>query len=99
MILQREKEGIADDAVSAVIHQATIYMPFAELVDIEKEKERLKKEEQRLKGELERVNGMLNNEKFVNRAPEAKIAQEREKLAKYSQMMEQVKERLTQLGS
>ena len=42
---------------------------------------------------------MLNNEKFVNRAPEAKIAQEREKLAKYSQMMEQVKERLTQLGS
>ncbi len=99
VILQREKEGIADDAVSAVIHQATIYMPFAELVDIEKEKERLKKEEQRLKGELERVNGMLNNEKFVNRAPEAKIAQEREKLAKYSQMMEQVKERLTQLGS
>lgn len=99
VILQREKEGIADDAVSAVIHQATIYMPFAELVDIEKEKERLKKEEQRLKGELERVNGMLNNEKFVSRAPEAKIAQEREKLAKYSQMMEQVKERLTQLGS
>ena len=99
VILQREKEGIADDAVSAVIHQATIYMPFAELVDIEKEKERLKKEEQRLKGELERVNGMLNNEKFVNRAPEAKIAQEREKMAKYSQMMEQVKERLTQLGS
>ena len=99
VILQKEKEGIADDAVSAVIHQATIYMPFAELVDIEKEKERLKKEEQRLKGELERVNGMLNNEKFVNRAPEAKIAQEREKLAKYSQMMEQVKERLTQLGS
>ncbi len=99
VILQREKEGVADDAVSAVIHQATIYMPFAELVDIEKEKERLKKEEQRLKGELERVNGMLNNEKFVNRAPEAKIAQEREKLAKYSQMMEQVKERLTQLGS
>ena len=98
VVLQKDKEGIAGDAVSAVIHQATIYMPFAELVDIEKEVERLKKEEERLRGELARVNGMLNNEKFLSRAPEAKIAQEREKEAKYSQMMEQVKERLAQLG-
>ena len=72
-------------------------MPFAELVDIGKEIERLKKEEARLAGELDRVNKMLNNEKFVSRAPESKIAQEREKQAKYSQMMEQVKERLAQL--
>ncbi|MCI8517227.1 MAG: valine--tRNA ligase [Hungatella sp.] len=96
--LQEDKTGIAEDAVSAVIHQATIYMPFAELVDIEKEVERLKKEEERLEGELARVNGMLNNEKFVSRAPQDKIAQEREKQARYSQMMSQVKERLVQLG-
>ena len=98
VVLQTDKAGIGEDAVSAVIHQAGIYMPFAELVDIEKEIERLKKEEQRLSGELARVNGMLNNEKFVSRAPEAKIAQEREKQVKYSQMMEQVRERLSQLG-
>ncbi len=98
VIIQKDRTGIADDAVSAVIHQAAIYMPFAELVDIGKEIERLKKEEARLAGELDRVNKMLNNEKFVSRAPESKIAQEREKQAKYSQMMEQVKERLAQLG-
>ena len=96
--LQKDKEGIADDAVSAVIPNAAIYMPFAELVDIEKEIERLTKEEERLTKELARVNGMLNNEKFVSRAPEAKIAEERTKLEKYTQMMEQVKERLSQLA-
>lgn len=97
VILQGDKTGIGSDAVSAVIPGAVIYMPFAELVDVEKEIARLKKEEQRLSGELARVNGMLNNEKFVSRAPEAKIAEERAKLEKYTQMMEQVKEHLAQL--
>ena len=97
VILQKDKAGIGEDAVSAVIHKAVIYMPFAELVDIEKEIERLKAEEKRLNGELARSNGMLNNEKFVSRAPEAKIAEERAKLEKYTQMMEQVKARLAQL--
>ena len=97
VILQENKEGIADDAVSAVIHKAVIYMPFADLVDIEKEIERLRGEEKRLAGELARSRGMLGNETFVNRAPEAKIAEERAKLEKYEQMMEQVKIRLAQL--
>ena len=97
VILQKNKDGIADDAVSAVIHRAVIYMPFADLVDIEKEIERLKGAEKRLAGELARSRGMLGNEKFVSRAPEAKIAEERAKLEKYEQMMEQVKLRLAQL--
>ncbi|MCI8606767.1 MAG: valine--tRNA ligase [Hungatella sp.] len=96
--LQKDKAGIGDDAVSAVIHQANIYMPFAELVDLDKEIGRLKKEEERLSKELARVDGMLNNEKFVSRAPKDKIDHEKEKQAKYRQMMEQVKERLAQLG-
>lgn len=96
--LQKDKTGIAEDAVSAVIHQAVIYMPFAELVDIEKEVERLKKEEERLSKELARVEGMLNNEKFVSKAPAAKIEEEKAKLEKYAQMMDQVKERLSQLS-
>lgn len=98
VLVQENREGIADDAVSAVISDAVIYMPFAELVDIGKEIERLKKEEQRLEKELARVNGMLNNEKFISKAPEAKIKEEKEKQAKYAQMMEQVKERLKQLA-
>ena len=97
VVLQKDKTGIGADAVSAVIPGAAIYMPFAELVDVEKEIARLKKEEERLEGELKRVTGMLNNEKFVSRAPEAKIAEERAKLEKYTQMMEQVKEHLRQL--
>ncbi len=95
--IQSDKTGIDEDAVSTVIPAATIYMPFAELVDIEKEIERLEKEKTRLEGELKRVNGMLSNEKFVSKAPEAKIAEEKAKLDKYTKMMEQVVERLAQL--
>ncbi len=95
--MQKDKTGIAQDAVSVVIADATLYIPFAELVDIAQEIERLQKEEKRLMGELARVNGMLSNEKFISKAPEAKIAEEKEKLEKYTQMMEQVKARLEQL--
>jgi len=95
--LQADKTGIADDSVSAVIPQAAIYMPFAELVDISKEIERLTKEEERLAKELARVDGMLANERFVSKAPEAKIQEERDKREKYAQMMEQVQARLSQL--
>jgi len=98
VFIQKDKSGIGEDAVSAVIHQAVIYMPFAELVDIEKEIDRLKKEEERLEKELTRVRTMLSNEKFVSKAPEAKIEEEQAKLEKYAQMMEQVKERLSQLS-
>ena len=72
-------------------------MPFAELVDIEKEIERLRKEEEKLTKELARVNGMLSNERFLSKAPENKVAEEKEKLEKYTAMMQQVKERLAQL--
>ena len=97
VFLQSDKQGIADDAVSVVIPEASIYIPFAELVDIAKEIERLQKEEERLTRELARVTGMLSNEKFVSKAPEAKINEEKAKLEKYTQMMEQVKARLAQL--
>ena len=96
-VIQAGKEGIPEDAVSAVTAGAVIYMPFADLVDVSKEIERLEKEEARLEKELARSRGMLGNEKFISRAPEAKIQEEKEKLAKYEQMMEQVKERLGQL--
>ena len=97
VVVQKDKTGIADDAVSVVIENATVYMPFAELVDISQEIERLQKEEKRLQGEIARSNGMLNNEKFVSKAPAAKVEEEKAKLAKYTQMLEQVQMRLATL--
>ena len=74
-----------------------IYIPFNQLVDVEKEIARLEKEAARLAGEIKRANGMLNNEKFVSKAPAAKVEAEKEKLAKYTAMAEQVAGRLSQL--
>ena len=98
VFVQADKAGIAEDAVSVMIPNATVYIPFAELVDISAEIERLSKEKARLEGELKRVNGMLSNEKFISKAPEAKINEEREKLAKYQQMLEEVKKQLEKLN-
>ncbi len=97
VFVQEDKAGIDDDAVSTVIPDAVIYMPFAELVDIAKELERLEKEEKKLIGEVKRVEGMLSNERFMSKAPQAKIDEEKEKLVKYTSMLEQVRERLAQL--
>ena len=95
--LKKDRDGISPDAVSVVIPDAVIYIPFDQLVDISAEIERLEKEEKRLAGEIARSEGMLGNEKFISKAPEAKVAEEKEKLLKYTQMMEQVRERLAQL--
>ncbi|MDD3186612.1 MAG: valine--tRNA ligase, partial [Anaerostipes sp.] len=94
VIIQSDKAGIAEDAVSTVIPDAVLYMPFAELVDIEKEIDRLEKEQKKLTGEIKRCEGMLNNERFTSKAPADKVQSEREKLEKYQQMFDQVNERL-----
>ena len=98
VFVQSDKTGIGEDAVSVVIANANIYIPLAELVDLNAEKERLAKEQKRLEGELARVNGMLSNERFISKAPQSKIDEEKAKLEKYTRMMEQVKERLAALG-
>ncbi|MBO4406448.1 MAG: class I tRNA ligase family protein, partial [Clostridia bacterium] len=95
--VQADKSGIPADAVSAVTGAATLFIPLDELVDKAKEIERLSGELKRLEGELARSNGMLNNEKFISRAPQAKIDEEKAKLAKYQKMFAEVKERLAQL--
>ena len=95
--IQADKAGIEEDAVSVAIANANIYMPFAELVDIEKEIERLKKEEDKLKKEIERVEKMLSNEKFISKAPQSKVDEEKEKQVKYTQLMKQVKDQLAHL--
>ena len=97
VFIQENREGIGEDAVSAMVPGANIYIPFAELVDIDKELERLEKEKERLTKEIARSNGMLKNERFVSKAPADKVQAERDKLTKYTQMMEQVETRLAQL--
>ena len=95
--VQSDKSGVHDDDVSVVTSQATIYIPFSELVDISEEIARLDKEQKRLAGELKRSHAMLANEKFLAKAPEAKVAEEKEKLANYEKMMQEVEGRLQQL--
>lgn len=95
--VQADRTGISEDAVSVVIPGAAVYIPLEDLVDFEKEKERLQKERERLAKEVARSKGMLSNEKFIGKAPESKVLEEKEKLLKYQQMMEQVEERLEQM--
>jgi valyl-tRNA synthetase len=95
--VQEGTQGVDQSAVSFVIPDTTVYIPLNELVDMEKEKERLCKEQKRLEGELKRSRAMLSNEKFLSKAPEAKVAEEKEKLAQYEQMMADVTARLEQM--
>ncbi len=95
--VQSTKEGISEDSVSIVASNAVVYLPLDELVDKEKERERLQKEEERLKKEIARAQGMLNNPNFVKKAPEKKIQEEKDKLQKYQDMMEKVKLQLEKL--
>ncbi len=96
--VRSDKQGIDDDAVSVAIHGGMIYMPFAELVDIAKEKERLAKEKDKLIKEVERVEKKLSNQGFVSKAPEKVINDEKAKLEKYSSMLKSVEEQIERLG-
>lgn len=91
------KEGIGEDAMSAVVENCEIFLPLEELVDIDKEIERLNKEKERLEGELKRVKGKLSNEGFIKKAPKEIVDKEKEKQEKYQQMMDKVIERLNNL--
>ena len=97
VVVQADKTGIDDDAVSTVIHNGVIYMPFAELVDIAKEKERLSKEREKLIKEVERVEKKLSNQGFVSKAPEKVIAEEKANMEKYSTILKAVEEQIERL--
>ena len=92
-----EASDIPDNSVSAVIDGATVYMPLSELVDTEKERARLLSEKGRLLSELKRSESMLSNERFISKAPAAKVEEERQKKLKYEDMLKTVEERLSSL--
>ncbi len=98
VVIQEDKTGIGEDAISAMIPGANLYIPFADLLDLDKELERLGREKERLAKEIARSQGMLKNQRFVSKAPAQKVQEERDKLDKYSQMMEEVETRLSQLN-
>ena len=98
LIIDSDDSTVEKDSVRVAIPNASVYLPLRELVDIEKEVERLKKEEKKLIGEVARSTGMLSNEKFVSKAPQAKIDEEKKKLENYEQMLSQVREQLERLS-
>lgn len=92
--LKDNKDGIPSNAVSVVTDGIEVFMPFEDLVDLEAEKERLQNEKTKLESEVARATKMLSNPGFVNKAPEAKINEEKAKLTKYQEMLDSVNERL-----
>jgi valyl-tRNA synthetase len=91
------KEGLDGDYISVVLDKAEAFLPLKDLIDYDKEIERLEKEEERLQAELKRVRGKLSNQGFVSKAPEKVVNAERDKLKKYEEMMDKVLERLESL--
>ena len=92
--IQENKENIPQNAMSVLADGIEVYIPFEELVDLEAEKQRLQCEREKLLSEVARGEKMLSNPGFVNKAPEAKINEEKAKLAKYKEMLEKVEERI-----
>ncbi len=93
------ENNIPEDAVSVVINGAKIFIPLDELVDFQKEKERLTKEKAKLEGEIKRVNGKLSNQGFLAKAPESLVNEEKAKKDKFEEMMKSVLERLENIES
>ena len=94
IVVQGNKDNIPSNAISIMQPDLELYIPFEDLVDIAAEKERLQNEKTKLEAEVARAKKMLSNPGFVNKAPEAKINEEKEKLAKYEEMLKNTVERL-----
>lgn len=98
IIVQEEKKNIPQNAMSIVTKHMEVFIPFEDLVEIEAEKQRLTDEIKKLEAEVQRAEKMLANPGFVNKAPEKKVQEEKEKLAKYQTMLVATKERLEKLN-
>ena len=92
--IQKDKTGIPADSIQIVTDGIELYMPLEGLVNLEEERKRLETEKTRLEAEVARCEKMLSNPGFVKKAPQAKIEEEKTKLAKYQEMLEKVKESL-----
>ena len=91
VIIKKDKTGIPEESIKIIKEGIELYMPLEGLVDLEEERKRLEKERTRLEAEVARCEKMLSNPGFINKAPQAKIDEEKAKLAKYKEMLEKVK--------
>ena len=99
IIIQENKEGIPENAISIMENDFQVFIPFEDLVDLKEEKERLETEKKKLEAEVQRGEKMLSNPGFINKAPEAKINEEKEKLSKYKEMLQNVVESLEKMNN
>ena len=99
IIIQENKEGIPENAISIMENDFQVFIPFEDLVDLKEEKERLETEKKKLEAEVQRGEKMLSNSGFINKAPEAKINEEKEKLSKYKEMLQNVVESLEKMNN
>lgn len=97
VIIQETKANIDSNAISILESNLELYIPFEDLVDLKAEKERLENEKFRLEKEVERGEKMLSNPGFINKAPESKVQEEKQKLAKYKELLSAVEERLASM--
>ena len=97
IVVQKDQTGIPQNAMTVVAKDIQVFIPFEELVDIAAEKIRLEEEKKRLEAEVERANKMLSNPGFINKAPEQKVQEEKQKLEKYQEMLKTTVERLQKL--
>ena len=95
---RESKQGIPSNAVAVVSPAAEAYIPLAELVDLEKERERVNKEIARMEGEIARAEGKLNNPGFTGKAPQRVVEEEQKKLDSAKDMLEKLKARLGELA-
>ncbi len=92
--VQEDKKDIPENSISIVQEGIEVFIPFEDLVDVQKELERLGSEREKLISEVERASKMLANKGFVEKAPKAKIEEEQAKLVKYKEMLETVEKRI-----
>ncbi|MFR2465229.1 valine--tRNA ligase [Bianquea renquensis] len=98
VVVQRDRTGVPESAVSIPLEKAVVYIPLDQLVDLAKEKARLEKERDSLSKELERVAKKLSNQGFLAKAPQAVVEEERVKEEKYKALMRQIEEQITRIG-
>ena len=89
-----DKSQVPEEVMSAVVSAAEVFIPLDDIMDYDAELERLTKEKKKLEGEVRRVKGKLSNEGFVSKAPAKVVEEEREKQAKYEEMLAKVTDRL-----
>ena len=97
-VIQSDKSGISENAVNAVTEGAQVYIPMDELVDKDKELERLNGEKTKLEAEIKRVESKLGNASFVEKAPAKIVEEEKAKGEKYKAMLDKVLESIAKLG-